>query len=373
MGKDAQLQLRAGEHEEQHQQRRRPLVRAGHDLLGQGAEVAEDAAQHHAHQQGGKAQLRRPQGDGELGQGHGQEHKADGHGQTVGVGMEELFQLRQAPAGDGAQDQRGQDLQDGIDHNGIDVHDPAAQRLGNTEGNGEKHQAHRVVQSDDGQQQIGQGALGLVLAHDHQRGGRRGGGGDGAEGDGRGQGQHIRPQEMEDHQGDVHAAGGDHGLENADHQGLLAGLPQLGEAEFVADGEGDEAQGHIGDQAQAVQLLIAGKAEAGHAQRAHKTGADQKTGDQIRRHIRQMPAVHHAGHHESGKHGDGQRQQFSHILSLLKQPCYCTAGKGEYQAPKRPKKRAFFRRLSGRLQQHRLYPIGGNDTIALLLQGRTQA
>ena len=122
---------------------------------------------------------------------------------------------------------------------------------------------------------------------------------------------------MEEQQGEIHAAGGDHGLEDADHQGLLAGLPQLREAKFVADGEGDEAQGHIGDETQTVQLLIAGKAEAGHAQRAHKAGPDQQARDQIRRHIRQMPAGHHAGHHKSGKHGDGQGQKFGHTMSLL--------------------------------------------------------
>ena len=65
----------------------------------------------------------------------------------------------------------------------------AHQRLGDAEGHGEQHQTHRVVQRHDGQQDIGEGALSLVLAHHHQGGGRGGGRGHGAQHDGGGQGQ----------------------------------------------------------------------------------------------------------------------------------------------------------------------------------------
>ena len=54
---DPQVQLCTGQHEEQNVNGGGPAVGPVHDLVGEVTQVAEDGAAHHAHQQGGEADL----------------------------------------------------------------------------------------------------------------------------------------------------------------------------------------------------------------------------------------------------------------------------------------------------------------------------
>ena len=220
--------------------------------------------------------------------------------------------MGQAKAGQRAQQQGAQNLDNGVDHNGEHIHHAGAQGLGNTEGHGKEHQAHRVVQRHNGQQQIRQGTFRFILAHHHQRGGRGGGGGDGAQGDGSGDGQCLRLYEAEGKQGRIHQQCCHHGLDHANNKGLAAGLLQLRQTKLIADGKGDKAQGHITDQTDILQLVIAGKADAGDMQRTDAAGADEHTGHQVGRHIRQVQPLDGTGHHQSREHGNGKRKQTGH-------------------------------------------------------------
>ena len=243
--------------------------------------------------------------------------------------MEEGLDLRQAQARQRAEEQRAEDLEDRVDDDGVDVHDPARESARDAEGHGEDDQTHRVVERDDRQQQVGELSLGLVLAHDHQRGGGRGGGRDRAERDGGRDGEGLREQEVQPQQRRVHDERRDESLQDADHQRLSAGLAQLGEAELVADGEGDEAQRHVRDRAERLELVKAGKAQARDVQRAEHAGADQHARDKVGRHVRQFELVAQTREHQPREHGHGDIQklvQKKHLFSLyFQQPAHYTA------------------------------------------------
>ena len=249
-------------------------------------------------------ELHRAQTEYGLGQNDVQKHKADRHGRAVAVGVVHGLDFCQHPARDRAEQQRADDLQQGVDEDRDHIDRPGAQRLGDAEGHGEEDQADRVVQGDDRQQQAGQRALGLVLAHDHQRGGRGRGGGDRAEGDGRGDRQRVRGEQRVGNQHHVDQQRGRAGLQHADDRGLFACFFQIGQLEFAADGKGDEAQRDLGDQIERVDLVIAVKADIRDMQRAEQRGADHDAGDQIGRHVGQPGFIEQTGHQQARHHGD---------------------------------------------------------------------
>ena len=104
---------------------------------------------------------------------------------------------------------------------------------------------------------------------------------------------------MEDHQGNVHQSGGDHRLADAYHDNPLAHAFQLAQAELISDGKGDEAQGHLGDDVQSGNLLLAVKAQAGQPQGSQTVGPQQKTSDQICRDGGQTQLFCQPGHEQA--------------------------------------------------------------------------
>ena len=158
---------------------------------------------------------------------------------------------------------------------------PALQRLRHAEGGGEQHQPHGVVNGHHHQKEPGHRAVGFVLPDHHQRGGGSGGGGDGAQGDGGGDGDDLRADQVQRHQSQVHQGRGGSGLEDAHHDGLAAHGFQLAETELVANGEGDKAQGHLGENIQALHRLHGGKSDAAQVQRADAEGPQQQSRHQI--------------------------------------------------------------------------------------------
>ena len=199
----AQIQPRAGDDEERREQRARPPVGLFHDLSRQRAEVAEQRAEHHARQQRRETDGHRADLEFRHGQRRGQENKCDGHVQTVGVGVEQLFQLREHPAAKCAERQRAHDLDQRIDDDGDHIERAGVERLCDAERHRKHDQADRIVQRDDGQQQIDQRALCLVLPHDHERCGRGRCRGDGTERDGLRDGQPAVCKQCDHDQRDI--------------------------------------------------------------------------------------------------------------------------------------------------------------------------
>ena len=251
-----------------------------------------------------------------LGNGDGQQHEHDGHGKAVAVGIEQFFHLREDFAHHRAQHQRKRDFQRGIDQHGDEINRAAAQRARHAEGHREHHQTHRVVQRDDGQQDVGQLALRLILAHDHQRRGRRRGGGNRAQRDGGGNGQLVAQNEVQPDQRRVHKQRGHQTLHDTNDRSLLSRLLQRGKAELVSDGEGDEAQRHVGHQIQSLDGLQRVEAHR-QVQPAEGVGADQHARDQIGGHVRQTQLLHDAGHHQTRQHGKSNGQKQIHTSLLL--------------------------------------------------------
>ena len=201
--------------------------------------------------------------------------------ETLAAGVEVLLHPVQNPSGHAAQDQGQDNLHQRLHQDGDNADRAALQGGGHAEGGGEQHQSHRVVDGHHQQQQFGQGAVGLVLAHHHE-GGRRGGSrSDGAQSDGGGKGDQGGVDEMQDDQGNVHKDGGDHRLQNAHGDGLLAHVLELLQAELIADGEGDEAQGHLAHDIQGGHRFRRAKAQAPQAQRTDAVGSQEQARHQI--------------------------------------------------------------------------------------------
>ncbi len=325
-----QIQAGAADDEEQDEEGLGPLLGPLHHFLRGLTDIAEDGAQHHAGQEGGEADVYPAHLEVEHGEGHGQHDKGNHEGETVAVGMEHPLDQGQDKAQDRAQEQGQDDLQKGLHQDGDHVESTAMESLGHAHGDGEENETHGVVQSDDGQEQVGQRALGLVLAHHHKGGGGSGGRGDGAQDDAGGEGEIIGPrhgdeQEMHADQGGVHHQGGDHGLDDTDDGGLLTRMLEVLEAELVTDIKGDEAQGDIRDDGEITDggdLVVEAEAEAADGEAADAVGAHHNAGDEVGGDVGKMEPLEGTGHHQSGDKAHRQAEQSlngCHRLSLV--PC----------------------------------------------------
>ena len=312
----AEVESRAGNDEERSEQRARPAVGLFHDLGGQRAEVAEQRAQHHARQKRREANGHRADLEFRHGQRRGQEDEGNGHVETVCIGVEELFQLCEHPAAERAERKRTDDLDQRVDDDGDHVERAGIECLCDAERDCEHDQTDRIIQRDDRQQQIDQRALGLILAHNHERrgGGRRGG--DGAEGDGLRNRQLAVCQQRDGDEGDIDQERRGKRLQNADHERLFSGVLQLGYAELAADGERDKAQRDLGNERQAVHIRLGREAESFNSKQAQAVRPDQDACDQICRHGRQLQRLCNAGHQQARKNRNGQRQQGTHFIFL---------------------------------------------------------
>ena len=70
--------------------------------------------------------------------------------------------------------------------------------------------------------------------------------------------------------------------------------------ELIADGEGNEAQRHIADQAEAGNIIERGKADPGNAQKSQTVGPNEDACYQVSGDGGQMPALDEPGHHQAG-------------------------------------------------------------------------
>ncbi len=181
------------------------------------------------------------------GQAHRQHDKSHGNGHTLTSGVKKLLYPVEEPAHQAAQTQGQNDLHDRLHYHSKHADMAVCQSRGDAIGHGEQHQTHRVIDGHHQKQKLCHGAVRLILSDHHQSCGRRRGCGNGAQGDGTGNGENGREKEVQHHQHDVHHNGGDHGLQNANGNGLRAGSPKLAQAELIANGKGDEAQGRLGD------------------------------------------------------------------------------------------------------------------------------
>ena len=84
-------------------------------------------------------------------------------------------------------------------------------------------------------------------------------------------------------------------------------LFELAQAEFIADGKGDEAQRHLRDQLQTAYRFSRDQAQTGNMHAPQNIGADQYTGHQIRSYVRQSPQAEYTRHQKSRQSRDGNR------------------------------------------------------------------
>jgi hypothetical protein len=166
----------------------------------------------------------------------------------------------------------------------------------------------RVIQRNDRQQNVGEGALGLVLIDHHQGGGGGCGGGDGTEDQAGGHGQLVAEEQVQQKQSAVHQKSGCQRLQNGDDGGLPAGAPQGRDPELTADGKSDKAQGGIRQKTQRFHHFKRFKAQARHFEAAQNQRAYQKTCDQIAGNVRQIPTGSQSGQKQTGKHGTADCQ-----------------------------------------------------------------
>ena len=269
------------------------------------------------HEQRGEAELHLADLHAEQGERDRQENKADGQRHTVRVGVELCFQLREHKARKRAEEQRAGNFNERIDQDRHKTHNAGGQRLGNAERNGEHDQTHGIVQRNDRQQQVGQLALRLVLAHDHQRCRRRSRRGDRAERDRRRHGENVGAQQVEADERGIDQNRRNERLYHADDKRLTSGLFQLRETKLVSDGKGDKAHGNIGHDPQLFHFLITAEAETGNADPSQHERTDQNARDQKRRHIGQMPAGEQPRHQKTGKQCKGEIQKRVHNKNYL--------------------------------------------------------
>ena len=329
-----QLQLRAADDEKEREQRGGPAIGESHQFVGERAEIAEHGAHHHAHQQRGEADGDRTGRELQHRQRNGQKHERNRHDEAVGVGMEQGFKPRQHIAGGSAEQQRDGDFDERVEQHRDQVQRAAEERARHAERYGEHDEAHGVVERDNGQQQIRQGSLCLVLAHDHERGGRGGRRGDGAERDCRGQGKDLRGEQVERDERSVHQQRRRERLHHADDERLPAGLPQRAEPELVANGEGDEPQRDVGHHIERAELRIGGKADARDAEPAEEERADQQPGEQVGRHIRKTERPDEPCHHQPGEQCKRDGQDLFHTKAFLLIPGgYCSTARPGMQTP----------------------------------------
>ena len=117
---------------------------------------------------------------------------------------------------------------------------------------------------------------------------------------------------MQNNQGEVHQNGRDHRLENADGDGLAAHVPELLQTELIADGEGDEAQGHLGNYVQRLHLCGGAEAQAEQLQRADAVGPQQQAGNQIGGYGGQVQLFGQTAQQQPAHQGQGQLDQDFH-------------------------------------------------------------
>ena len=252
------------------------------------------------------------------GKAHRQQNKADGEAAPLAPGVEELLQPVEEEAGQAAQHQGQNDLNDRLHQHADNTDSAALHSGGHAKGGGEEHQAHRIVNGHYHQQKVGQGAVGLVLPHHHQGGGRGGGGGDGAQSDGGGQADETGVHVVECHQSGVHHGGGDHRLGNTHNDDPVAHTAQLLQPELIPDGKGDKAQGRLGDDIEPGHLLGGVEAQAGNAQSPQAERPQQKSGHQISGDGGQAQLFGGPGHEKSAHQSHRQADKnLRHEHSLL--------------------------------------------------------
>ena len=155
-------------------------------------------------------------------QGHRQQHKRNGQGQTIGVGEKGAFQLSQHPSHKGSQQQRTQDLDQRFHRNGNNIRMSADKGGCNAEGNGKYRQTHSIIQRYHRQQDIRQFASGLILPDDHQSGRRSSSRSNGAQCDGRRDAESIGHEKMQSNECCIYQQCCRDALHNAHHDRLLS-------------------------------------------------------------------------------------------------------------------------------------------------------
>ena len=107
---------------------------------------------------------------------------------------------------------------------------------------------------------------------------------------------------MQTQQHHIYQQAGGQSLENGNDTGLASDLLQRGQAELIADGEGNKAQRHIRDQTHFFHKFKGVEAQSGDAHTAQQQGTYQHTCDQITGNVRQIEFHEQSGQKQTRKH-----------------------------------------------------------------------
>lgn len=317
IGEHVELQLSAAENKEEGEKGSGPAVGLFHKLIGKGTGVAENGAQHHTDEEGGEANGDRADFKLEGGEGNSENNEADDKGHTVSVGMEEFFDGVKNITHNSAENERADNLDHRLNDDGDNIHSAHEEGAGNAESNCEADETHSIVKGDDGEKNIGDGTLCLVLADDHQCCGGSGGACDSAEGDGGREGEGLGESKVKTDHGSLNEDNGANAFADGHNNSLLAGFFELAEGELIADGKGYEAQGKVAYHTEGMDGLVAGEAEAFNAKSAKKERTDKNTGNQIGCDIGEFEHIHNAGHQKTCDKSNRDGEQYCHIYTFL--------------------------------------------------------
>ena len=280
VGEYGEIELCTADYEEEHEKRCGPLIRSVHEILGEVTDVAEDSTEHHTCKERGKRDMYRSDVELYTGDSNGSHYECNRNSHTLGVGVEVLLTLGKEHAHNCAEHDGKYNLKKRVYNHGYDIHNAGVDRLGNAEGYREDNKTNRVVKSNDGQEEVCERPLRLILLYNHQSCGRSGSGSNCAENDSRREGEHLLTYDEGEHdENDINDNAGEQCLEDTDHGRLASDLLKLGESELITYRKGNKAECEVTEDLVVLGRVV-GRVKA-DAELSEEERADKHTRNKV--------------------------------------------------------------------------------------------
>ena len=279
--KYGELKLCAADDEEEDEDGGSPAVCSFHEFFGEITDIAEYGAEHHAREKRREADVDAADVEFDAGDGNSRENECHGDRHTFTSGVEEFFAKCEEQTHHKAEHEREDDLKKGFEDDGKYFHRACADGFCDAEGDRENNETYCVVKCYDGKEDVGQRTLCLILTNDHECRCGSSCRSNSAENDRCREGEVLGHEEVETDEDRIYCETGEYRLEDTDHSCLLTDLFELGKAEFVTHRKGDEAEGDIGNDAEAMKLL-GGDTDAGNVKRTKEKRTDENACYEVR-------------------------------------------------------------------------------------------
>ena len=307
-GEYGEIEFRAADNEEEDEDRSGPSVCSFHKFFGEVTDVAEYGTEHHTSEKRGEADMDAANVELEARDCNGHENERNGNCHTFGSGVEELLAECEEKTHDEAERERKYNLENGFKNDGEHVYGTGVDGFCDTEGDREYNETDSVVKRNDGEEDVGQRTLCLILTNDHECCCGSGCGCNGTENDRCGKGKMLRHSEMESDENDVYDKACEDCLEDTDDGSLFTDLLELSETEFVTDRECDEAERYVGNDAEACKLIV-GDTDTGDIKCAEEKRSDQDTCDEVSCNCGELDLFRKSGEKKTCKKSNGKCQK----------------------------------------------------------------